>query len=194
MRGRGLSFSTMRPLIHLPLTLILPTLALLLHSGVSSAATFTYSNIPITCKEVAPNTTTIENLTVSVDSTLNGGTITAGTNNVNNCYFRLAGNALSEPYTNGVYNYSSSLDAVCWKTGGFCVTGTSPMTLTISPVSGGQLFTIVASSITTSFTLSSSGGSGGGGGSPVPEPSSFLLVGGGLTFLGLTSRRRFSRQ
>jgi hypothetical protein len=159
-------------------------------AAVCSATPVAYSNISVTCKEFVPNIST-ETLTVTVDPAVNGGTITAGTQASNNCYFSLAGNALSAPFANGNYNYTSPLDAVCWKTGGFCVTGVSLVTLTISPVASGQLFTIVASSITTTFTLPAVSTPGPGPGpSPVPEPASLILLGSGLTAFGLVSRKR----
>jgi hypothetical protein len=151
-----------------------------------SASPVIYSSVSVTCKEFAPNTTT-QTLNVSVDPALNGGTITAGNKATDNCYFSLAGNALAAPFTNGNYNYTSPLDAVCWHTGGFCIIGTSLITLNISPVATGQLFTIVASSITTTFTLPSS--APGPGPSPVPEPGSWILLGSGLMAFGLSRKR-----
>ena len=154
-------------------------------AAVCSATPVTYSGVSVTCKEFVPNTTT-ENLTVTVDAAL--GTITAGSLATNNCYFFLAGNSLTAPFATANYNYTSPQDYACWHTGGFCIIGSSLITLSVAPGVGGQLFTIVASSITTTFTLP-----GGGGGSPVPEPASLILLGSGLTIFGLVSRRRLRR-
>jgi hypothetical protein len=168
-------------------------LLLVAFTAVCSATPVTYSNVSVTCKEFVPNIST-ETLTVTVDSALNGGTITAGSQASNNCFFSLVGNALTAPFTNGTYNYTNPADAVCWKTGGFCLTGISLITLTISPVATGQLFTIVASSITTTFTLPTTTTPGPGPvPGPVPEPASLILLGSGLTVFGLVSRKRLGR-
>jgi PEP-CTERM motif len=154
-------------------------------AAICSASPVTYSNTAVTCKEFVPNITT-ENLTVTVDSALNGGTITAGSQASNNCYFKINGNALAAPFANGNYNYTSAQDIVCWHTGGFCVTGSQLVTLNIADTAGGKLFTIVSASITTTFVL----GAPDGGGSPVPEPQSLALLGTGLIGFGLVSRRK----
>ncbi len=78
-----------------------------------------FSGVSVTFKKLGGPTTEI--LTVTVDPVLNGGNITAGVNNVNNGYFSLSGNALASPFTNGNYNYTSPLDAVCYHTGGLCL-------------------------------------------------------------------------
>lgn len=164
-------------------------LLFLVFAATCSATPVTFSNVSVTCKEFVPNIST-ETLTVTVDPDLNGGTITAGSKASNNCYFSLAGNALAAPFTDGSYNYTSPLDDVCWKTGGFCVTGISLVTLSIEPVATGKLFTIVASSITTTFTLGdSTPGPGPDPGGAVPEPGSWILLGSGLTAFGLSRKR-----
>ena len=159
-------------------------LLLVVFAAVCSASPVTFSGVSVTCRELGGPTT--ETLTVTVDPAVNGGRITAGVNNLNNCYFSLSGNALASPFTNGNYNYTSPLDAVCYHTGGLCLTGTSLITLNISPVASGQLFTIVASSITTTFTLGPT--TAPDPVSPTPEPESLMLAGFGLTILGLVSR------
>ena len=150
-------------------------------AAVCSATPIAYNNVSVTCKEFVPNTST-ENLTVTVDSMLNGGTITAGSQATNNCFFNIAGVAAAAALTNGNYNYTSPLDIVCWHTGGFCVPGPQLVTLSIAPTAGGQLFTIVSASITTTFTLPAA--------STVPEPGSLAFVGSGLIGLGLVARKK----
>ncbi len=171
-------------------------LLILATAAVSSASTV-FSNISVNCvhnPSASPNTT--ESLTVTVDPTLNGGTITAGAIATNNYFFNLAGNALSAPFTDGTYNYSSALDTVCYFVGGFCFTGSGPVSLDISTVPAGRLFHIIARSVETKFTLPDGGTTGGGTTGtppPVPEPGSLILLGCGLTIFGFASRKRLTR-
>ncbi len=162
-------------------------------AAVCSATPVLYNNVSVRCVQnpgATPNT--LESLTVTVDPAVNGGTITAGASATNNCFFNLAGNALSAPFTNGTYNFTSTLDKVCYSVG-FCFTGSGPVSLDISAAAGGQLFRIIASSVETTFTLPTTPGGGGGTPSPVPEPGNLILLGSGLTIFGLTSAKRLRR-
>ena len=173
----------------------LKPLLFLTFAAVCSATPVLYNNVSVHCVQNPGATpSTFESLTVTVDPAVNGGTITAGAIATNNCLFNLAGNALSAPFTNGTYNYTSTLDKVCYAVGGFCFTGSGPVSLEISAAAGGKFFRIVASSVETTFTLPTTPGGGGGTPPPpVPEPSSLILLGSGLTIFGLTSAKRLRR-
>lgn len=128
---------------------------------------------PVTCKEFPPNTTT-QTLTV----TFAGTNITAGTTS-DNCYFSLNGPILTEPFSATTINYTSPADTVCWQTGGFCIFGSQLKTLSITPTPTGTEFKIVASSITTTFTLDRTTSA------EVPEAVAWKLMVLGLCVFGI---------
>ena len=93
-------------------------LLFVLFAAVCSATPVAYNNISLHCvQNPGASPSTFESLTVTVDPALNGGTITAGSSATNNCFFNLAGNAISDPFTDGTYNYSSALDKACYAVG-----------------------------------------------------------------------------
>ena len=156
-------------------------LAFVAFAGLCSAAPVTFNNVSVTCKEISHPLFT-SNLTVTVDSAVNGGTISAGTSGADNCFFSLAGNVLSQPFIDNTYNYSSAQDTVCWAVG-FCNGGSTPDSITIATVAGGKSFTVLSSSITTTFTLPTA----------APEPGSMVLMGSALLSLVGLARLRRSR-
>lgn len=135
-------------------------------AAVCSATPVAY-DVNVTCKEFPPNMFTGP-LTVMLDASV--GTLSAGTQASDNCYFSLAGSVAAAARVNGKYDLTSPADVVCWHTGGFCVYGPQLVTLVIDPIAGGQQFTIVSASITTVFTLPAA---------PVdaPEPGGRWLLG-----------------
>jgi hypothetical protein len=171
--------SPMRPLVHLCFLTLVAAASV-------RAAVVTYGGVSVSCKETTHALAT-ETLSISFNSTANGGTISGGAIGADSCAFQLTNQVVFQPFVDGTYSYAAAVagneDTVFWAAA-FCNTSTTNDQLVIADASPtGNTFTITSGSITTMFTITSLA-------TAVPEPAQLALAGAGLFGLAAFLRKR----